>query len=676
LQVSDILRIFAGMNFKKIIFSIALLLVSVTLAAQQKPSEKELQLVQSLQEAQINGSDSDFYEAHKAFMDYLEQQKDWNKYYRSWLNRIIYEVNHKRFHRAYAETDLMTDDIKARHQEGYIYMLYMGLGFFYNGRNQPEMGEKFFRRALEEIQTDKDPVAVFNAYLSLAQSLSFKRPAEAMACLDSLPQQMLQNPMYESGVLGYRCIIANKLGDRKAFNRYFVKYDSIRQHQPDQFNATNLEQVMVSHCLIQKDYQCALAWCDSIDVPLIATELRMDVYEEMGDWERAFQTAMMKDSLTNMEERESLEQHLLDMSHDLDILQAEQEKAETRRIQLVIVGLMATVIIGLLIGLLVYRHKKNQRLKEQFLQLQEARRDTEAGQAIRRAFVNAIYDKLKSPINVLRGYARIFNDPNFLLKPEERPKRYSDIITAAQSIESLIDPVLDSYVRGTAGITEEEKRVCMDALRSPLLTLINTSEIIIEGHGEIPHNEYMELRSSVCREAYHVSTATHQLILFSLYGDDMPIQKPDRLKLNEMAQTVLNSYELSPSAIDQNRHLPTEFITDVADDVEVNTSPMLHVLLDCLLDNSDKYASGGTVRMSCHDCGDGTYAIAVANECPAIAAEDAERIFEPFIRLSPEEHSLGIGLPLARRLAKSMGYEVSLDMEYTKGSRFVVSGIC
>ena len=676
MQVSDILRIFAGMNFKKIIFSIALLLVSVTLAAQQKPSEKELQLVQSLQEAQINGSDSDFYEAHKAFMDYLEQQKDWNKYYRTWLNRIIYEVNHKRFHRAYAETDLMTDDIKARHQEQYIYMLYMGLGFFYNGRNQPEMGEKFFRRALEEIQTDKDPVAVFNAYLSLAQSLSFKRPAEAMACLDSLPQQMLQNPMYESGVLGYRCIIANKLGDRKAFNRYFVKYDSIRQHQPDQFNATNLEQVMVSHCLIQKDYQCALAWCDSIDVPLIATELRMDVYEEMGDWERAFQTAMMKDSLTNMEERESLEQHLLDMSHDLDILQAEQEKAETRRIQLVIVGLMATVIIGLLIGLLVYRHKKNQRLKEQFLQLQEARRDTEAGQAIRRAFVNAIYDKLKSPINVLRGYARIFNDPNFLLKPEERPKRYSDIITAAQSIESLIDPVLDSYVRGTAGITEEEKRVCMDALRSPLLTLINTSEIIIEGHGEIPHNEYMELRSSVCREAYHVSTATHQLILFSLYGDDAPIAKTDRMKLNEAARAILNSYELSPSAIDQNRHLPTEFITDVADDVEVNTSPMLHVLLDCLLDNSDKYASGGTVRMSCHDCGDGTYAIAIANEGPTIAAEDAERIFEPFIRLSPEEHSLGIGLPLARRLAKSMGYEVSLDMKYTKGSRFVVSGIC
>ena len=663
------------MKYKNIIITIALLLESVTLYAQQSSAEREQQFVQSLQEAQINGSDADFYEAHKAFMDYLEQQKDWNKYYRTWLNRIIYEVNHKRFHRAYAETDLMTDDIKARHQEGYIYMLYMGLGFFYNGRNQPEMGEKFFRRALEEIQADKDPVAVFNAYLSLAQSLSFKRPAEAMACLDSLPQQMLQNPMYESGVLGYRCIIANKLGDRKAFNRYFVKYDSIRQHQPDQFNATNLEQVMVSHCLIQKDYQCALAWCDSIEVPLIATELRMDVYEEMGDWKRAFQTAMMKDSLTNLGEREALEQHLLDMSHDLDILQAEQEKAEIRRIQLVIVGLMAASIIALLIALLIYRNNKNRRLKEQFQQLQEARRDTEAGQAIRRAFVTSIYDKLKSPINVLLGYARAFNDPKFLLKPEERPKRYSDIIAAARSIESLIDPVLDSYVRGTSSITDEEKRICMDALRSPLLTLISTSEVIIEGHGEIPHEDYMELRNCVCRDAYHVATATQQLILYSLYGDNLEIKKEHKIKLNELARSILNSYDLSPSAIDHDRHLGREFLTDVPDEVEVFTNPMLPELLNCLLDNADKYATGGTVKMSCHDCGNGTYAIAVFNEGPTVANADAERIFEPFVRLRPEEHSLGIGLPLARRLAKLMGYELTLDTSYTQGARFIVSGL-
>ena len=671
------------LEIKKIVFTVVLLAMSITLVAQQKsadqktqqPSEKEQAMVQRLYETQMNGSDSDFYEAHEAFMDYLEGRQNWAMYYRTWMNRVIYDVNHKYFHRAFAEINYITDDIKERHQEQYLYIANMGMGFLYNGRNQPEVGEKFFRRALQDIDVEKDPVAAFNVYLSLAQSLSFKRPAEAMACLDSLPQQMLENPMYESGVLGYRCIIANKLGDREAFDHYFARYDSIRQLQPEQFNAANLQQVMVSHCLMQNDYQCALAWCDSIDVPLTATELRIDVYEQMGDWQQAFRASELKDSLVLLGEREALELHMEDMEHDIDILQAEQKKARMRHIQLVIVGLMALAIIGLLVGMLYYRHQKNRRLKEQFLLLQEARRNTEAGQAIRRAFVSTIQEKLKSPINILRGYARIFNNPDFRLKPEERPKRYKDILVAAKSVETLIDPVLDSFAQGTTGITNEEKIICWEALRSPLLTLINTVEVIIDGDGQIPHDDYMQLRNDVCRDAYHVATSTHQLILFSLYGDDFPTPKSVRIGLNEMARSILNSYDLHPSAIDKNRKLATEFKTEVADDVMVDVSPLLQELLNCLLDNADKYATGGTVLMSCYANADGTYAISVTNEGPVIPAEDAERIFTPFVRLSADEHSLGIGLPLAQRLAISMGYDIFLDTEFTSGARFVVTGI-
>ena len=672
-----------SISLKRIVLSMALLAVSVTLTAKQKssamgkemPSEQEQVLAQRVYETQISGKDSDFYEAHKKFMEYLENQKEWEKYYRTWMTRIIYEVNNRRFHRAFIEIDHLTDDIKQRHLEQYLYFSNMGMGFFYNGRNQPEMGEKYFRRALQDIDVEKQPVAAFNSYLSLAQSLSFKRPAEAMACLDSLPQQMLQNPMYESGVLGYRCIIANKLDDQKAFNKYFAKYDSIRQHLPDQFNAANLQQVMVCYCLMQKDYQRALAWCDSINVPLTATELRIDVYEHMGDYKRAFHAAEMKDSLIQIDEREALELHMMDMAHDIDHLQAEQKKAEIRRIQLWIVGTMAVIIIALLVWMLVYRHQKNLRLKEQFFQLQKARSETEAGHVIRRAFVSTIQEKMEPHINVLKGYARIFNNPEFLLKPEERPKRYNDILIAAKSIEALIDPVLDSYAHGATGLSEEEKQICIDSLLSPLHTLINTTEVIIDGHGQIPHEEYMQLRGEVSRNAYHISVSTRQLLLFSLHSDDIPIPKQIRIGLNEMARSVLNSYDLQPSAIDNNRKIAIAFKTEVADDVIVSTNSLIQELLNCLLDNADKYATGGTIQMSCHADTDGTYAISVSNEGPTIAAADAERIFEPFVHLSAEEHSLGIGLPLVRCLAISMGYQISLDQGYTEGVRFVVKGI-
>ena len=134
------------LEIKKIVFTVVLLAMSITLVAQQKsaeqkaqqqPSEQEQAMVQRLYETQMNGSDSDFYEAHEAFMDYLEGRQNWAMYYRTWMNRVIYDVNHKYFHRAFAEINYITDDIKERHQEQYLYIANMGKGFLYNGRNQP-----------------------------------------------------------------------------------------------------------------------------------------------------------------------------------------------------------------------------------------------------------------------------------------------------------------------------------------------------------------------------------------------------------------------------------------------------------------------------------------------------------------------------------------------------------
>ena len=634
-------------------------------------AEIEQELAQRVQQAQVSGSDSDFYNAHKTFLNHLEQNKDWDKYYRVWMNRVIYDVNHKRFHRAFIEIHRITDDIRERHQERYLYISNMCLGFFYFGRNQPEMGETYFRKALQGVDADKEPVSVFNCYLSLSQALSATRPAEAMACLDSLPKQMLENPMYDSGVLGFRCIIANRLGDRKAFNQYFARYDSIRQNNPAGFNPANLFQVMVCHYMLKNDWQKALAWCDSTDVPMMANELRLDVYEKMGDWKRAFYAAELKDSLQQIDEREVLEDDIMDISHGIDMLQAEQEKAELRHSQLMLVGLMSAVIIALLIALLIYRYFKNLKLKEQFHELQEARRRTEAGQAIRRAFVTTIFEKLQSPISTLLNYARIFNDPEFKLKPEERGKRYSDIVTAAKNIESLMDPVLDSYSRGDLGISDEEKRICQDALRSPLQTLIGTAEVIIEADGQIPHDEYMQLRSAVCRDCYDVATSTRKLVLFSLYGDSYPIPKNYEIGVNEMVRSVLSSYDLHF----KTKSKTFDFKSDVTDDVKIRTNTLLQELLNCLLDNVVKYATGDTLTLNCRTNADGTYSIVLSNEGPTIPAADAERIFVPFVRLSPDEHSLGVGLPLARCLAISMGYTLTIDTTYKLGARYIINGL-
>ena len=129
----DRLKMKSYIGMKKILSIAALLMVSVTLTARQKPADQEKQqpqeqeqaMVQRLYETQVSGSDSDFYEAHEAFMEYLEGRKDWEKYYRTWMNRVIYNVNHRYFHRAFADINYITDDIEERHQEDYLYIANM-----------------------------------------------------------------------------------------------------------------------------------------------------------------------------------------------------------------------------------------------------------------------------------------------------------------------------------------------------------------------------------------------------------------------------------------------------------------------------------------------------------------------------------------------------------------------
>ena len=69
---------------------------------------------------------------------------------------------------------------------------------------------------------------------------------------------------------------------------------------------------------------------------------------------------------------------------------------------------------------------------------------------------------------------------------------------------------------------------------------------------------------------------------------------------------------------------------------------------------------------------DGIAAIIVADQGKGIAPADHERIFEKFERVDPREPGgSGLGLYIARRLARAMGGDVTVDSAPGQGARFV-----
>ena len=56
-----------------------------------------------------------------------------------------------------------------------------------------------------------------------------------------------------------------------------------------------------------------------------------------------------------------------------------------------------------------------------------------------------------------------------------------------------------------------------------------------------------------------------------------------------------------------------------------------------------------------------------------VPAEEAEHIFEEFVQLDEYYDGTGIGLSIARSLARHMNGDVVLDTSYTRGARFVLT---
>lgn len=101
---------------------------------------------------------------------------------------------------------------------------------------------------------------------------------------------------------------------------------------------------------------------------------------------------------------------------------------------------------------------------------------------------------------------------------------------------------------------------------------------------------------------------------------------------------------------------------------------LLRVLLLNLLENAARYSpEGGAIQVRAA-AGDGQVTIEVSDEGVGIPAEARERIFERYYRTSPVKEAIGAGLGLyiARSIARLHGGEVTCDSTLGEGSIFRV----
>ena len=175
--------------------------------------------------------------------------------------------------------------------------------------------------------------------------------------------------------------------------------------------------------------------------------------------------------------------------------------------------------------------------------------------------------------------------------------------------------------------------------------------------------------------AYYVIGAIQALDeegMDDLPADQAPLERTDNVMVTQVVQEAILM-----SGIDKAQYV--QFVQQIADEasytmVYTNQAKAVRALTH-LLDNALKFTTEGTITLKVAvDMDKMQVAYTVEDTGSGIEAGAEERIFEPYVKLNQYFDGQGIGLTVARNIARRLEGDLVLDTTYEgPGARFVLT---
>ena len=214
-------------------------------------------------------------------------------------------------------------------------------------------------------------------------------------------------------------------------------------------------------------------------------------------------------------------------------------------------------------------------------------------------------------------------------------------------------------------------------IRTPLNILMGFAQILREAESSsddkfiresLTEEEKKSITDMMSRNAKHLRRMLLMLFDSSEIGlnEELKNLQLDKLSCNEVAQMAI--YEVKRYFPDLN----VNFKSNVPDDFSIHTCRIyLKRSLREILYNAATYSDGQHVSMYVEQKGDSICFI-VEDKGKGITESDREDIFRFFTKVDDLSEGLGLGLPLSKRHAQTLGGNLTLDADYHEGCRFIL----
>jgi len=229
--------------------------------------------------------------------------------------------------------------------------------------------------------------------------------------------------------------------------------------------------------------------------------------------------------------------------------------------------------------------------------------------------------------------------------------------------------------REVVRLSEEAHRIKNDfvamvshELRTPLTSIAGFADTLVESWKELPNDEVDEFLSIINRQAIYLGDLVEDVLVIPRLEADRLRFQPELFDLGDLIEDVAKM-------VFPNGGKKTSLVS-LPDGVRVKADRRrVQQVIRNLMENARKYG-GDQIMVEGFVMGD-QYLIIISDNGPGVPDEETQKVFENFEQLSKgdarESTGIGLGLPIARRLARAMGGEVWYERRFPTGARFCYS---
>jgi PAS domain S-box-containing protein len=208
-------------------------------------------------------------------------------------------------------------------------------------------------------------------------------------------------------------------------------------------------------------------------------------------------------------------------------------------------------------------------------------------------------------------------------------------------------------------------------LRTPLNAIIGFSELMAtDAIGPLDHSQYQAYAKDINDSGLHLLAIVNDILDLSRIEAGVTELEEAEIDLDELCAVCLRTVE--------GRARTAKLCLGV--DLSAGLPPLwadprlVKQILINLLSNAVKFTPpGGTVRLSAHLRSGNGLSLAVEDSGIGIAAEDLDRVIEPFMQvegdLARRFEGVGLGLALCKRFAELHGATLAISSELGRGTR-------